>query len=331
MSRFYICEVNDVQFLTKLSFYRKSPPEIYDRLSKDSIPQVDAEIHILKTLKKEIIDKGISPCILEIIYDKICEGMVIPNEKTCRKLGENYEDTPQWDVNQLLCVYADLVSEGLALDKCAFIVMERCDMSLDEYLRKTIQTPVEIAVFKSILFQIIYTIYAIGIIYPSFRHYDLHTENIMLKFDTDFVYRADKPVFLQFKIKGKIFTVPYFGIISKIIDFGFSVIPEEGIISNAVDDRVSMYHRTDNDLLFLFHWINYTVYNAGTDKTGSVDDILSALEPNQTYIQYRTEKIRHISDKIPTYDDMVNNSVFDEYVMSTDDHKQFYGKYTTLI
>lgn len=333
MSRFYICEYEGVRFLTKFCFYQKSSPEIYGKATKGMVSHIDAEINILITFKEKVINKNITPCILELVYETTCEGIskLTPKEKICERLMIDYCETlPEDDVEQLVCKYNELVKNGLAHDKCAFLVLEKCDMSLDIYLRKNINTSVSLAVFKSLLFMIIYTIYALNRIYPRFRHFDLHTENIMLKFDPNYKFKATNPKFLLFTIDGETYSVPYFGIIPKIIDFGFSSLPEEGIISVATENRMQMYYRADNDLLYLFHWIHYTLSRAKGDKLSRVDKLLTHLEPNHAYVQYSTPYIRKIEDKIPTYEQMIKNNVWDEYKKYKVPKTQVYNEFTPI-
>ncbi len=308
MSRFYTCDVSGIRFLTKLSFYRKTPREIYGKPSKNVLPHADAEINILKIFRTKITDRNLTPCILEMIYYKICDTPDTPSHTVCDRLLFA-ESNARDDLAQILCRQADLVKNKLARDRCAFLVLDRCDMSLDEYLRKTIDTPATIAIFKSLLFMIIFTIYTISKVYPKFHHYDLHTENIMLKFDQNFKFNPAAMKFLVFPVDGVSHYIPYFGIIPKIIDFGYSVLPEEGIISNVTEDLMTMYYRSQNDLLFLFHWI----YITSLDKLGRVDKILQKIEPNRSYVHYHAEHIRKIEKKIPTYSQMINNNVWAEY------------------
>lgn len=329
MSRFYICEYKRVRFLTKLCFYHKTAPELYGKISRKVVSQTDAELNILKIFKCKLIDKNITPCILELVYEKICNGLgkMSPNANICEQLILDYYGyIPEDGVGQLICKYKDLVRANLAHDKCAFLVLEKCDMSLNEYLIKSTDTAVNAAVFKSLLFMIIYTVYAICSIYPGFRHYDLHTDNIMLKFDPNYKFQTTNPKFLIFIINGEIYSVPYFGIIPKIIDFGFSIIPEEGIISNITEDRAQMYYRAENDLLYLFHWIYYVNRN----KFERINRLLSLLEPNKSYINYYTKHIRSIENKIPTYEDMIKNSVWDEYRNHKITKNQIYTEFTPL-
>lgn len=333
LSLFYICEFEGVRFLTKVSFYRKTYPELYGKTSKNVIPHVDAEINILRIFKEKIIDKNLTPCILELVYSKICKGLnkLTPGKKACERLMIDYRDTsPGDDIEQLICRYIDFVKNGLAHDKCAFLVLEKCDISFDEFLIKSINTSVSLAIFKSLLFQIIYTIYVINRLYPRFHHYDLHTENIMLKFDPNHKFKATNPKFLVFIINGEKYSVPYFGIIPKIIDFGYSVLPEEGIISNIVEDRIAMYTRSDNDLVFLFHWIHEMLSRVGGDKLGHIDKILEKLEPNRTFMQYHPEYIRKIAKNIPTYREMVENPIWYEYKKFKATGSQIYNEFTPI-
>lgn len=334
MSRFYMCEIRDIRFLTKLCFYRKTSPEIYGtKTTQYAVSHTDAEIHILKVFKRELIDKNITPCILELVYYRICHGVakVTPKAKVCERLMLEYKEvSPDEDVPQLICKYNDLVKNNLAHDKYAYLVLEKCDIVFDEFIKKSLNTPVSHAIFKALIFQIIYTLYAIHVIYPGFRHYDLHTENIMLKFDTGYKFETTNPQFVVFFIEGIAYNIPYFGIIPKIIDFGFSSLPEKKIISNAVDDKLQMYYRSENDLLFLFYWIHQALVQSDSDKSGKIKSILAALEPNRTYIHYYTEYIRKVEPMLPTYEMMIKNDVFDEYRQYTIPDSQIYASYAPV-
>lgn len=333
LSHFYDCEIDGIRFLTKMSFYRKTHMERYGVIPKNVMSETDAEINILIVLKEKFTDNNVTPCIIELVYYKICNGLskITPREKICEQLVSGYKgNSLENDVDHTMCTYRDLVKNNFAHDKCAFLVLDKCDMTLDHYLRKSINTPVSLAVFKSLLFQIIYTVYAINKVYPGFRHYDLHTENIMLKLDPNYKFKATNPKFLIFTIDGEQYSIPYFGIIPKIIDFGLSTLPEEGLISVVTADRMAMYYRSENDLLFLFHHITHTLYHKDKDKLGRVDKILQHLEPNRAYVQYYTEHIRKLGDKIPTYEQMIKNHVWDEYKKIKVPNSQIYNSFTPL-
>jgi hypothetical protein len=329
-SLFYMCELHGVRFLTKLVFYHKTSVEMYGKSSPKVIPQADAEILILKLLRETIIEQGITPCILELVVEKVCTKIsrLAPSASECEHLIIDYSITNfPGNIDQVFCKYNDLIKHGFAHDKCAFLVLEKCDMVFDEYIQKAVSSPVGLSVFKSLLFMVIHAIYSISKVYPGFRHYDLHTDNIMLKFDQKYKFKANEPKFMLFHIDDTTFTVPYFGILPKIIDFGFGVIPEEGIISNIVEDKYRMYHRSENDLLFLFYHIYSTALAHNNPRLRQIEKILGALEPNKTYKHYYTEYIRKVDKQIPTYESMINNKIFNEYKKYTIRPDQIHSEY----
>jgi hypothetical protein len=331
-ARFYLCEINSVRFLTKLCFYRKSPPELYGSIPEGIMAHTDAEIGILWTLKERIIDANISPCILEIVYSHICESLrkITPSRKFCERYVHDGDMDPRDGVSLWLCKYKEYVDSGLAHDKCAFVVLEQCDMTLDQFLIKYINVPIYFSIFKSLLFMIIHAFRSIKRVFPGFHHFDFHTENLMLKFNHAYQFRAGEPKFLVFHVDGNKYSPPYFGIIPKIIDFGFSSLPEAGFISSATKDRITMFERSENDLLFLFHWIYRTSIGYNRDRDGLIENLLSTLDPTKSFINYDTEYIRKIRDKIPTYDDMLSNKVFDEYKNMHIVKSQIYEEYSDV-
>lgn len=320
-SKFYICNINSNKFLTKLGFYKKPAPELYGGKGVGTTPQAEAEILILKYLNKYIVDKNISPCILEMIHYNICSTeKFMPSTGFCDKLKVDYRAiSPADDLYDTLCKYGELVKAGLAHPKCSFVVLDICNISFDIYLQKAMNTPISLYIFKSLLFQIIFTLYAIDVIFPGFKHNDLHTDNIMLKFDLQ--TPMNDPRYVQYKIvTGKtetVFNIPYFNLIPKIIDFGFSIMPSEGIISDIVEDRTMMFHRSGStDALTLFHWIYHTVAISNKDNVSKINGMLSALEPSECYISSNyAREARRV--KLNSYAKMIRSDVFREYSRKT--------------
>ncbi len=316
-SKFFMCKIGKVKFLTKLCFYRKTEAALYGKARRGKVSQTDAEIFILDKLKEKIIAAGISPCILEILYFKICEGVkhLQPAASECANLATS-DISIIGSVEQTFCRYGELVRNGFAYDRCAFLVLERCDISLGEYIRRTINTPIAADIIRSILFMIIYTLYALRRIYPKFRHGDLHTENIMLIYDKNFQLSISKPKFIRVIMPHGTALVPYFGITPKIIDFGFAVLPEENIISDIVDNKLHMFYQIDNDVLMLLHYIYLTSLKAADSKTaagflGKIEKLLQQIEPSKVYIQYNTEYIRKV--KTSGYLEMLQSAAFSNY------------------
>lgn len=314
-SKFYMCNFGGTRFLTKLSYYYKTMPELYGTVNKLVISQTDAEIKILNILNERIINTNISPCILELVYYMICGSVksLTPGSDVCRNLKVDFRAIkPVEDIMDSMCRYWEQIKAGLAYNKCAFMVLDVCDMSFDDYLQKTPNTPASIGIFKSLLFQIIFTLFAITKIFPEFKHNDLHTDNIMLKIDNNYIFRADQPRFLSYSDGKRKYYVPYFGIIPKIIDFGFSVIPEAGIVSNIVDELTIMFRRPKSDILVLFHWIYRSLYMSNREKMRDVDRILRVLEPTATYTSEHYYIEARDIDIMP-FSEMITNKIFAEY------------------
>ncbi len=303
MSRFYICNDDETQVI-KLCFYRKTLAEIHG-VNANVVSQTDAEIRILELFRDTITDKHKSPCILRLERVEICDrpSGIFNLHPEC-----DYDTKSQAynDVMSTMCKYSGLVKNGLAHDKCAFLTIEKCDVTLKSFMLRTVQNSLNDVVFRSLLFQIIHACWTINKLYPGFHHYDLHSENIMLKFDYGFIFKVNDPKYLQFTVDNVNYYVPYFGITPKIIDFQFGVVPNV-ITSNVVQDLIQMFYRSDNDLLFLFHHI----YHMNVDV--SVRKLLKKLDPTNSYMNYHTDNIRKISSEIPTYTDMVTNQVWNKY------------------
>lgn len=314
-SKFFICKIgkDKTRYLVKMAFYKKTNPELYGEKNPETSPPHEVELEVLKLFKKTIIEANISPCIIDLIHYTKCNSasLVTPNILTCHqyvtesKASENVIDS----LNVIFCDYAELVRNDLAYDKFNYLVLEHCDITFHEYLTHLrSKSSISFEQFRSFMFQIIYTIYRICRIYPSFRHGDLHSDNIMIKYDKKFKYDPSNPQFYKFYVADDAYYVPYFGIICKIIDYGFAVVEEEGIKSSMSDDKFIIFNKTKNDVLFLLHDIWNTQEN-----NKMVVDFLEKLEPNKTFLHYNTDYISHIDEHIPTVTDMIKNDVFSAY------------------
>lgn len=305
-TKLYLCHIGGIRFLVKFCAYRLTEPELYGSASKDKLPETDAEIKILYKLRDNLTYKHYTPCIVEILYSRVCDSIkkLAPGPRICTQYSVGKRATVGDDdkLKSFLCDAKWKVDSGLYRDKCAFIILDRCDISFERFLMLSHDSPVEIAVFKSVIFQIIHAFYAITQIYPGFWHGDLHSYNVQIKFNDWQLFDITCPEYRLFIIEGHNYYVPYFGLTPKIIDFGFSSIPEENITSYATDNVTLMNNRASNDLLFLFHRI-YLISVAQSKIY--LQEILKLLEPNQTYIDFNVERIRNIAHKIPSYRDMI--------------------------
>ncbi len=297
-SSFYTCEYEGIRFFVKMS--------LHSRPLAGRITQVDTELAVLQLLKKEIIERRRSPCVLEIIYAVTRDNIKGMLPGTCAQLtsGLRQPTTIKDSIHLTICKYIDLIESGIAFDKVTFMVLDKCNFALSVYLRGYTESPIHFAIIKAIIFMIIHVFCVIGELMPGFHHADLHLGNVMLAINPNFTFSGPKYVILTFA--GRKFAVPYFGIYPKIIDFGHSAVPSHNIKSPALQEDAFIFRRSKNDLLFLF----YCIYNM-VPYTRDITQLLSKLEPNLTYINYYTPTIRKIEDKIPSYKTMLFNPAFD--------------------
>ncbi len=92
------------------------------------------------------------------------------------------------------------------------ICTEKCDDTLDNYI---IQNKIDVSEWKSILMQVIMILISYNEMLGFFTHNDLHTSNIMYV-HTDIEY-------LVYHFANQVYTVPTYGKIYKIIDFGRAI------------------------------------------------------------------------------------------------------------
>jgi len=298
-----------------LSLYKKSPPELYLKQNPLLSTHIDTEIDILNILREKIIDAGVSPCVVEILYATRCCG-IKKYLKGKKKINPG--------LKTFLTEFSRLVQSGLAYDKWAFIALEQCDITLEAYLTHRIGTPISTEMFRGFMFQIIYTLHAIKKLYPSFKHNDLHTENVMLSVDKSFKWSSKQRFFLQFTIEvnGKpvSYYVPYFGVIIKIIDFGFATISELGIVSNVVEDLSVMFYRQNEDIITLLHWIGTAAVKYPT-YDDDIGIILNKLDPTESYKDISQQSSVSIND-------MITNELFDDYLEKPSGQFSILKKYT---
>ena len=296
-SKFYICEVDNAEYLTKLSFYKKSNPEIYNAAPANVTNPCDTEIKILKILNQHFADANVTPCIIAVLHANRCK-LKQPTFTT---------HTPHTKlIADAFSKQQDLVDRGLASPYYSFTVLEECDINILTFINHMIDgSTVDNAVFVSLIFQLIYTLHVIAAKYPLFRHNDLHGDNVMLKFEHEF--DPTVPRFLMFNDGTTKFYVPYFGVIVKIIDFGFASIPEQKVVSAVTLDPTIMFSRPDNDLLFFMS----DVYGS-SNKKKSVERLFDKIAP-AAYKATTAGELRKAAATFPSYKTICSKPVFDAY------------------
>lgn len=333
-SKFFLCIYNNVRLLVKLSLYKKSIPQLYipketlNKMKPKPMSQYETEVSILEIFKKEVIYRNKTPCILELVYHRKCNLTEKTIEKArceeyfAKKTGKklNMEDI----IVGIFCNYGEVVESNLGEPEFSYLVLEECEITFRFFLSKyhTLLGDLFLDLFRGLLFQIVYTLYKLKEMYPSFHHWDLHGENVMIKIDKDFTYDFNNPKFLVFPGKEKDFYVPYYGLICKIIDFGFSSLEERGIVSDITLDKDIMYYKTDNDLLLLY----YDIYET-TSADESIAKILSEIDPKKTFANFDPQQIRKMKD-IPSYKKMLFSKAFSRYQKGKFPESQVWHRYS---
>lgn len=220
------------------------------------------------------------------------------------------------------------------------IIMEKYENTLDDLLENE---EIDMNELKSALFQIV----MILLIYQKaykFTHNDLHTNNIMYN-DTDIE-------FLYYKIDNKIFKVPTFGKIYKIIDFGRSIFIYDKInfasdSFNKNEDADTQYNcepffdenfkRIDNNFSFDLCRLGCSLFDFFIDDIDDVNDLTEddeviklivdwVTDDNNKNILYKSNgetrypgfKIykmiaRNVHNHIP--ENEINKPLFNEYII----------------
>lgn len=303
LSRLYISQLDNYWFMTKICFYPLSIPELYINVPK-VISHCEAEINILTEMRR-LLNEGYLKTVVRLIHTNTCQDItkLIGDPDKCHL-------TKKSSFNDILCSYSFRVKSGLALPRCSFLLLELCDMTLTAYLEKYTHTALNFDIFKSIMFHIIYTLYVITSIYPQFHHYDLHTDNIMIKFCKS--YDEVNPKYYKYIVGNKEYYVPQYGIKVKIIDFEFASIPELNLISVATKDRLIMFQRPNKDILHTLFWINYTLSAVGS-MNDDIMDVLKELDPFKTFANFNMAYVRSVEDKLASYEKMLSGKAFFNY------------------
>lgn len=308
-SVFLECRLGSAHFLLKIYKYMKTNYEIYH--DTKALNPAEVEIKVLGILKKAAIDTALTPCILELV-DHV---EFMPSKFKLLNCSSNLQThTPYEHLERIFCDYNSAVAHGIAYDKLSFSILERCAMPISQFIYRS-STPADTIMLQSFIFQLLHALYCITEVYPKFVHGDLHTNNVMLKFDRDFKYNPNSPQVLQLNTKTKSYFVPYFGIFVKIIDFAYSSIPEESIENSITKDIRYGVYRTDSDMLWFLHWLDLNSHSEFVSPVVSkfVDQLISQLDPGQLHVNYNIKYIEANAAMLKSPKTMMKSKIFSGY------------------
>lgn len=274
------------------------------------LPTADAEIKAMRLMRKRIIRRAMSPCIIELLSVKICEG--------CAQQGKNIGErdvrdfasgTPENALAHKLAWCYNMHKRGTLYDKLAFIAMEVCDATFEAFIYYIRSDAIGRAIMKGVIWMIVYTIHVLQQEFPGIRHNDLHISNIMIYTDTE--YSISQGIkYIEFEADKKYY-IPFFGMLPKIIDFGHVSMPSEGFASEGTLYPYFRESKNDNDLNTFFSSIHSSLVNNADAFMSDmhISRLIDALSPKK----YHSKMLQEADDKFPTPLEMLNNPIFAEY------------------
>jgi hypothetical protein len=295
---------NDRPSLLKINFYRKMPAELYEGPADNTYMHAsDMEIFAMHHLRHNITKTNVSSSIVTLRYAIVCSGAAEKANIFCENIKHREAGTQDitQDLQAELCTYGMSVNMGLSRNRIAFLFMEICDITYDDYLENVMDDALTEQVVKSHIFTLIYTLAAIEKLYPGFRHGDLHTSNVMIKFMKKHVLSKE-----QFYLKYPGYYVPYYGMFIKIIDLGYAKMPSVNKQSEVYREKSSQMWRNVPDLYSFFKWVYIVCHTRGLNR---ISNILSSLDPDRSYAKF----VQVGEIKFPTPAEMLANRIFDDY------------------
>jgi hypothetical protein len=272
----FIIPAGSRKMIIKMSPFMIANPLLYDPTIKykwrdtELTPtnSADAEMKILSAIG------GLSTSIIQQFDSVKCDVFAL--RKVVAAMGDDV--TNKAPMLEFLDFVISQVKLEFARPEIAISSLEHCDYTLSRFLDLP---PGEIFadILRSIIFEIAACIKSVRATYPGFEHGDLHTDNVLIVM-TGKVAPGQVD---EYVIDGVNYYKPRYGIKIKIADFGMSIVPELGIVSDQVLDRV-MISQNRHDLALLFRDIHYS----GSSTSAGV---VAALEPTLNYLKLNEQSV----------------------------------------
>ena len=248
-NKYKFCATDDIEYLRNSDFFNDNHGKLFyiesDQLNgndKDEFSQIIGSRgnkhklnlltpHNLSEISMTVLDsvenhtEDINTDSLESVYDKEIsnEGEAdSDSDDSDTSYSENNEESgssEEWasdkdDDSSLQNLTSELEEElygYIHQFPVQMICLEKCEGTLDELF---VKDEIDVAMGASVLFQVIMMLLAYQKAF-KFTHNDLHTNNIM--------WNKTDLEFLTYQFKGKVYKVPTYGKIFKLIDFGRAI------------------------------------------------------------------------------------------------------------
>ena len=247
--------------------------------------------------------------------DKECK------KKVAIKIVMNEDISHEYKTGKRISLYGGIKS--YAIEKCnniTFMYSEYANSgTLKSFSKKNKDNILPIH-FRTIVTQVLYNLYRIQKKYPTFRHNDLHADNILIN--------STNPSRVKlFKVHNSTLKVHDIGIQALISDYGLSTM--NGIKNPEVDNDPKLFYKTKSgifreshpmyDVQYFLNALRQEIRILGISNGIEVIQFIERLLPSE-YLGVRTNKIldfrlraQEEHSKLPTFKQIFNDRYFSPY------------------
>ena len=232
------------------------------------------EIHVIKLLTEEFVNKNLSPHIIKYINHTKCD--IIPDYlfDNCLDYDKYLLTDKKADGN---CKYIYKNYPTYLVKPLYVLEMEKIDYSLSAEIKNISNKKWSIIkeFLDRIIFQIFFTLEIIREKYPDYSHNDLFIRNILCNYNED-----EEELYDRYKYKNEIFDIPHNGICIKFNDFGMNYISQK-FNKNFIKDRI-VIHNPYRD----YFSIIYDIYNGSNLGSNSLNNLIKNKSKLQDIDKY---------------------------------------------
>jgi hypothetical protein len=247
--------------------------------------------------------------------DKECK------KKVAIKIVINEDISHEYKTGKRISLYGGI--KTYSIQKCnnvTFMYSEYANSgTLKSFLKKN-KTNILPIHFRTIVTQILYNLYRIQKKYPSFRHHDLHADNILIN--------SSSPSRVKlYKINNSTLKVHDIGIQALISDYGLSTV--NGVKNPEVDNDPKLFYKTKSgifrgshpmyDIQYFLNALRQEIRILGIHNGMEVIQFIERILPRE-YLGVRSDKIddfrlraQEEHPKLPTFKQIFNDRYFSPY------------------
>jgi len=247
--------------------------------------------------------------------DKECK------KKVAIKIVINEDISHEYKTGKRISLYGGI--KTYSIQKCnniTFMYSEYANSGTLKSFLKNNKTNILPIHFRTIVTQILYNLYRIQKKYPSFRHHDLHADNILIN--------SSSPSRVKlYKINNSTLKVHDIGIQALISDYGLSTV--NGIKNPEVDNDPKLFYKTKSgifrgshpmyDIQYFLNALRQEIRILGIHNGMEVIQFIERILPRE-YLGVRSDKIddfrlraQEEHPKLPTFKQIFNDRYFSPY------------------